>query len=98
MIDPLLALRIVTSLIVIYFFIRTWTLCKHNGLLLLASHQVVVVSTRILMILKLLISGSMTYQCLLLLSSLLTGAGAYLIYAEFNKAYLEGRYASEQPP
>lgn len=50
------------------------------------------------MILKLLISGSMTYQCLLLLSSLLTGAGAYLIYAEFNKAYLEGRYASEQPP
>jgi len=93
LIDHLLALRIIISAIAIYFFYRSWKLCKHKSLLLLATQQVTTTLIRVLMAFKVLKTGSPLYNALLIVVCVFSALGAYLLYFEFNKAYQEGRYA-----
>ena len=97
MIDHLLALRILFSATAIYFFVKTWRLCKHKGLLLLAAQHTVTTFTRVLLAFNVLETGSLIYSALLMLTCVFGTSGAYLIYSEFNKAYQEGRYAASSP-
>ncbi len=97
-IDLLLPLRLLFSATAIYFLHRTWRLCKHNGLLLLAAQQVTVTVARLLMVFAVVERSSLIYTVLLVFTSVFSALGAYLIYADFNKAYQEGRYAAENSP
>lgn len=102
MIDLLLAFRILLSAIAMHYFYRTWRLCKHKGLLVLAVQPCGAISVQLLIGFKMIDSTAfpttLIYNIIVIITCFLGALGAHLIYSEFNKAYQEGRYAAENSP